>query len=102
MAACIEMTFLSFKITLFSKNPLQAMTNTKSKILMDLQCIYTQKKIINWSASEKIQYGTENQDGCEFRIFVKILLPQHGLCLNLVLILYFMRLHSFKHEKRKK
>jgi hypothetical protein len=41
------------------------------------------KKIINWSTSKEIQYGAENQDGCEFRIFVKILLPQHGLCLNL-------------------
>jgi hypothetical protein len=38
--------------------------------------IYSEK-IINWSASEKIQYG------CEFRICVKILFPQHGLCLNL-------------------
>jgi hypothetical protein len=75
--------FCHFKITLFSKNPLQAMTNTKTKILMDLQSMYTLKKIINWSTSEKIQYGAENQDGCEFRIFVQILLPQHGLCLNL-------------------
>jgi hypothetical protein len=49
---------------------------------MDLQRICTQKIIINWSTSEKNQYGAENQDGCEFRIFVKILLPQHGLCLN--------------------
>jgi hypothetical protein len=69
--------FCHFKITLFSKNPLQANTNTKTKILMYLQ----RKK--NWYASEKIQYGAENQDGCDFRIFVKILLPQHGSCLNL-------------------
>jgi hypothetical protein len=36
--------FCHFKITLFSKNPLQAMTNTKTKILMDLQKIYILKK----------------------------------------------------------
>jgi hypothetical protein len=51
--------FCHFKITQFSKNPLQAITNTK--ILMVLQRIYTQKKI-NWSSSKKIQYGAENQD----------------------------------------
>jgi hypothetical protein len=37
---------------------------------MDIQRTHTLKKIINWSASEKIQYGAENQDGCGFRIFV--------------------------------
>jgi hypothetical protein len=37
--------FCHFKITLFSKNPLQAMTHTKTKILMELQRIYTQKKL---------------------------------------------------------
>jgi hypothetical protein len=36
--------FRHFKITIFSKNPLQAITNTKTKILMDLQKIYTQQK----------------------------------------------------------
>jgi hypothetical protein len=50
------------------------MTHTKTRILMDLQRIYS-KKIINLSARQKIQYGAENQDGCEFRIFVKTLLP---------------------------
>jgi hypothetical protein len=61
------------------------------------------KKIINWSSSEKIQYGAENQDGCEFRISVKILLAQHGYMIEFtVLILYFRRLQLLKHEKRKK
>jgi hypothetical protein len=39
---------------------------------------YILKKIINWSVSRKIQHGAENQDDYEFRIFVKILLPQHA------------------------
>jgi hypothetical protein len=36
--------FCHFKITLFSKNPLQAITNTKTKVLMDLLRIYNQQK----------------------------------------------------------
>jgi hypothetical protein len=38
MAAC------HFKNTLFSKCPLPSKTNTKTKILMDLQRMHTQKK----------------------------------------------------------
>jgi hypothetical protein len=36
--------FCHFKITLYSKNPLQATTSSKIKILMDSQRTYTQKK----------------------------------------------------------
>jgi hypothetical protein len=35
--------FCHFKSTLFSKNPRQEMTNTKTKFFMDLQSKYTQK-----------------------------------------------------------
>jgi hypothetical protein len=72
--------FVILKSTYFQKI-LCKNANTKTKILMDLQRIYTQKNQLVYK--RKIQYGAENQDGCEFRIFVKILLPHHGLCLNL-------------------
>jgi hypothetical protein len=75
--------FCHFKITLFPKNPLQSTTNTKIKVLIDLKRKCTQKKLSIGLQAEKNKHGAKNQDGCEFRIFGKILFPQHGLCLNL-------------------
>jgi hypothetical protein len=46
--------FCHFKFTLFSKNPLQAITNTKTKILMDLQA-----KKINMAPNTKMTANLE-------------------------------------------
>jgi hypothetical protein len=40
----LDGVFFHFKITLFSKNPLQATRNTKTKFFIALQRIYTKKK----------------------------------------------------------
>jgi hypothetical protein len=74
--------FCHFKITLFSKNSPNNDKYKNKNFNGFTKDIYS-KKLINWSSSTKIQYGPENQDGCKFRVFVKILLLQHGLCLNL-------------------
>jgi hypothetical protein len=79
--------FCHFKFTLFSKNLLQAITNTKTKIM---QRIYNSKKI--GLQANKFNMATKIKMAANLEFLLRF---------NIVLILYFMRLHSLKHEKRK-
>jgi hypothetical protein len=83
MAACIEMAFFSFWNHPIFKKSSPSNEKFKNKNFNEFTKDVYSKELINRSLSKNIHYGAENQDGCEFRVFVNILLLQHGLCLNL-------------------
>jgi hypothetical protein len=95
--------FCHFKFTLFSKNTLQSTTNTKTKILMDLQRIYTQKNESIGLQGKKFNLAPKIKMVANLELLLKKFTLTAWFVLEfIILILYFMRLHSLNHEKRKK
>jgi hypothetical protein len=85
--------FSHFKISLYSKNPLQSTTNTKKEVSMDLHRIYTQKKLSIGLKVEKFNMAPKIKMAVNLEFLLKFY--SHSM-----VYAWIYSLHSFKQKKK--